>query len=823
MIGHDFRFAGLKKYITTRFGDGKGYPYEGPIKICDVRWNVFAIWNGKDKSIAIQNLRGVVEAVIYPKKLEAEIEKSFAEQAAEIERNKDLVFAGSADDDAAAKIAGTGLIIGPDNAHRAYLDITPTDLCRVPNRNNTIAITDRKYAVKLIDLNKMCVVDSFGKYGNAFGQLSVPSAIDTFMHERKVFYCVGDNGEHQKLHIFNDDFEPVVWVGELGPAPCQFRDIVSVAASNTSTYPAQLKDQDKHEYPYNPVWYKGFCDLEELENHLYDENFNGNFVMGRRMNPKNTYDILHVSRAKKLVHIIVKEEEPSQEPIGPETGKSKGTAGVPQQQQRGVGRGSGGSGGVYIVNQTVEKRLYPCIHALVKDQRHFNVGGDCRPYAMVAVADKGNFRVQVFRFYWTVSPIYRPEIKLSYILGGPKKQHVELLDPCSVSFTPTGELCVSDVGAGNVLLLSRYMELIKRIDIRFVSIRDLEVASVEASNNYTALGSKPSGSNTHHLYKRASKVSVTDGGGGTGGAGVVSHQYGDMGSGSDWLYQVHDFHHAADEPVEDADEAAAARGRGKPPRVMATISSGASGSAKQWKEQGRQGPGLQLVSGSLSHSHSGAVADKEDSGGRGQGQGLIPSAAREDSIGMMSLRSSLSRSTSGIQIAPPERVRRGGGMGSLSRSTSVLKLQRAGSIDTACGASMARSVRTVGTGATSLTRPSTSGIDPEIDDLDSAIMKKRMNVLAEQEQNTANRWDLFNGKPCTVLFTSEGNMVIGYKSGGFYVFGGYNTFSMGNLNQMQVLTVPLILCLSFLDDDDAVPYFCHNHNTIILLIFYPFC
>jgi len=126
---------------------------------------------------------------------------------------------------------------------------------------------------------------------------------------------------------------------------------------------------------------------------------------------------------------------------------------------------------------------------LLKSQRKysFSFGADSRPFATVAVADRGNKRVQIFRMFWERSEWYEPAVELLFVVGGsreetiklePSNKNVEkkkrwrfvnLIDPVSVAYASIGELAVCDSGAGKVYILSGNMDVVKTITMNFLS------------------------------------------------------------------------------------------------------------------------------------------------------------------------------------------------------------------------------------------------------------------------------------------------------------------------------------------------------------------
>lgn len=225
MIGHDFRSAGISKSVSNRFGNGRGKPFAGPVKVCDVRWGVYAVLS-KNGSICVQHARGFIETVIYPLKMQQEVERSIEERRVERERSKEYLASlpkrssgAAAAAAAAAAASASGLEDDEfdnmiDSANRCYLDVSATSLCRVPNRSNTIAVTDRRCSVKLIDVHHCAVVAKFGVWGTEPGNFLLPTAISTFTEGEQLFYCVGDSGDGQRLQIFDQNFQLLTFIGE---------------------------------------------------------------------------------------------------------------------------------------------------------------------------------------------------------------------------------------------------------------------------------------------------------------------------------------------------------------------------------------------------------------------------------------------------------------------------------------------------------------------------------------------------------------------------------------------------------------------------------
>ena len=121
----------------------------------------------------------------------------------------------------------------------------------------------------------------------------------------------------------------------------------------------------------------------------------------------------------------------------------------------------------------------------------FSIGSDCRSYATIAVADRGNRRVQVIRMYWEKSDFYQPSAHVLFVLGGSntsssssslaeKKtdRHMDFADIVSVAYSKGGELlAICDSGSGGAasaigkiyILSGHSMELLRTVSTGFFS------------------------------------------------------------------------------------------------------------------------------------------------------------------------------------------------------------------------------------------------------------------------------------------------------------------------------------------------------------------
>lgn len=268
------------------------------------------------------------------------------------------------------------------NTPFSFIDMQPTDMCKVTERNE-LAITDARFFVHILDLQTKLVTRVFGKGGFGVGEFVQPSSVTTALIHTKpdcpeLFYFVGDSQATQKVKVFREDGTQCAQVGGIGAAPGQFREIMSLSCFNPNLpdTPAKLGTSSVDEtdnieaistspiqptcYEFSfqqegdhtlPGWYKGMQSLDDLENMMYADEFSGNFLMARRkpfvaprsVNSVDTeidaeedilpikapisvipeeplaekiYDMLYISHTKKLDHIVIKENQDPNFPLG---------------------------------------------------------------------------------------------------------------------------------------------------------------------------------------------------------------------------------------------------------------------------------------------------------------------------------------------------------------------------------------------------------------------------------------------------------------------------------------------------------------------------
>lgn len=461
MIGRDYYSWGSKRHISFRSGDNRGNPYLGPIAFSFFEpHSKLVLWN-RLGTIFIQSLLGNVETYIHPQSSKPQVESKL--------QSEDDFF----DDDdwqlryLAADTASSQAVA---KAQRYYLDLCPLAVCILPTAS-MLAVADVKYKIKLVDLDSMTIRSSFGGAGLEPGTFSAPSAIEAVQVGKEFIILVGDSGAGQRVQAFSSAGRLLAHIGEKGPMPGQFRDIASLSAYVDHPMGYSIAPgTDLFVHQYTPRWYRGKkSTLEELEEDLMhmtnqDPALSANFVVAQREKDPSTYDLLHVTESKRIVRLTIKQELPSEE------------------------RGEVSGEGFYIANRVGDKVSHPSIFALIRNERDLHYREECRDSLVIAAVDRKNFRVQVLRMFWTTSQLFSPSMDVIQVLGGSKNLRCTLLDPVCARFSAGQELAICDNGAGSVLILSANMEIIKVLQIAYLSPRDaLQIGRKRDKNAMTNL------------------------------------------------------------------------------------------------------------------------------------------------------------------------------------------------------------------------------------------------------------------------------------------------------------------------------------------------
>lgn len=455
MINNDYKYVGSSNHIKARFGDKQGNPFKGPLKMRFTSRNILAVLSCKDSSISVQNLRGSIDIVYHSVSNKAATDKRMQERQEEKERDRDMWQSKFLAKDTNEKDS-------TEPTAYSYVNSIPTDLAPMPG-TSSVLLADSGFCLRLLNLEEARVSESFGRFGAEPENFSAPTAVDCLRVGQDLVLFSCDAASNQRLQVFDESFRLLASAGGLGPLPGQFRDPVSVTShlpqefSHYSLSAAQHGHQQQEGADslglrsgrHTPAWFRGGASLEQLEAEIYDDDFRGNFLVSRYsgVEPQGAladthaapaFDMLCVTQARALKHWVVSRELQ-------------------------------GARQYFISNQVGEAVRHGSLWELVRHQRRLVLGADPRPHALVAVVDRRNFRVQVFRFHWTASELYRPGLEVAAVVGGAKNRFVELLDPVAAAYSPSGDLAICDSGAKCVVLLSTHFDVVKRISLAYVS------------------------------------------------------------------------------------------------------------------------------------------------------------------------------------------------------------------------------------------------------------------------------------------------------------------------------------------------------------------
>lgn len=158
-------------------------------------------------------------------------------------------------------------------------------------------------------------------------------------------------------------------------------------------------------------------------------------------------------------------------------------------------------------------RSFSSLWELVRNETELERKTDRRPFVWVAVGERTNRRVQIMRYFWTTSEVYRPMCETVYSVGGYREQFVPIKYPTSIDFSSSGELAICDTGLKTVYLLTPYMTLIKAFQVPFRYEEQVKI-----SRSYQV--KKPHRKSLAMSMEAYLLARDGDGGGGGGGGGA---------------------------------------------------------------------------------------------------------------------------------------------------------------------------------------------------------------------------------------------------------------------------------------------------------------
>jgi hypothetical protein len=300
MIGRYYDSWGSKHQIIYRYGDNRGFPFQGPVQLSyleDTR--IFVL--GKNQIISLQNTLGGIEFHLCSDKEQEKFEDQ-------------LIDADINDADWQTKFLTT------ENNQRiktftVYADIQPIAITNLFH-SDLLYILDERNLVKTYDLSKRSIVHSFGKSGMEKGEFSSVSAITSFQISGKPLLMIGDSGGNQKVHFYTAEGEFLTSVGSRGPLLGQFRDIPSLAVYLPEYLTDTATDIDFYTREYKPSWYKGRKHSdEELRDLLAADDQLNNFVIAQDDKDKSLFYIYFINHEKKVMKYSIRYGTISVKPV----------------------------------------------------------------------------------------------------------------------------------------------------------------------------------------------------------------------------------------------------------------------------------------------------------------------------------------------------------------------------------------------------------------------------------------------------------------------------------------------------------------------------
>ena len=549
MIGRDFSQVGTDAGVYAKYGDGYGYPYKGAVTPMFLDSNLIAVLDG-EKGIHVQRLGGISYYVCQnPTSVLAKVnveEDEFAgdlvhsdSHSPNVEPVTKQLDENNEDEESDEDKSYQSVAEIPEEIK--YVDINPVNFSLIPNSFN-LAIADATNVVKVVHKEDWTIEKSIGGSGSGLGKFARISSISYFNIGTELFLCITELG-NQRMQVLNEYGKHVVSVSGAGPMPGQFRDPVSVStfidlnyvSSGRAVTAAELLVQNKEIVSANtvkeklpavtnrrssvddrqssirnanlnsrqtmlssssgrpgsssnnrpksnsrpntnngpnsgqvkPNWYHGICLLRDLKNRIARKMEIGSYALGKRHDDNMIYDFIYVFKYPHAVdpvmeHVVFRINE---------------------------------DGRVINCNEehaAVDNGGYDCIWSAIKKyNKVLRHGTDPRPCVMISVADCGNSRIQIFKYYYTVvMDLYVPSIEVSSIIGGIRKRVVELQEPTAVAYTPTGELVICDSGSRKLILLSKRLDLIRVLSIGFEMVNNTMFRSPNRTHSNSSSPSK---------------------------------------------------------------------------------------------------------------------------------------------------------------------------------------------------------------------------------------------------------------------------------------------------------------------------------------------
>lgn len=440
------------------FGDNLGYPFDGPlIRLSFLDNNTLAVI-GKDKEIYIQKFTGAITEIVIPSLLKSTSQRktttlmnTLANQSVIHAKNvKNLVHDEDSqplNDVSTLKCIDlfiTDIYVLPNS----FLPPPPVDMAPAVRVENSISkatsksIAERKYfvtdvgsnSINILNHNDWSVELKIGQKGSHVGSFEQPYSLSC-LQIHTVTYFITLERLTSRIQVLNAYGNPVAATSTgTGSDPGYFNSPTSIATHLPTVF--RIRDPVTLHEPITADWYLGAMEAKDLLARLESSKEPGSMFLGHRPNDKNVFDIVYM-----LDYFRVQTDT---------------------MYKLANGRILLGSDDTFPSKDSV--------WALLRGWKTVRKGSDRRPYALIAVADTENSRVQIFKFYWTESPIFAPEIRLYQVIGGVRKAggH-KLVRPVSVAYSGSGDLAICDESAHKIIVLAQHTSIVlKEIRMYFV-------------------------------------------------------------------------------------------------------------------------------------------------------------------------------------------------------------------------------------------------------------------------------------------------------------------------------------------------------------------
>ena len=340
--------------------------------------------------------------------------------------------------------------------------------------------------IKMIDRDGWRIASEIGSQGTGLGQFVGISGIDAIrLDGDRTVLCTCDAELHriQILDLSGTCLQTAA--GAEGPKATELRRPSAIA---THVSPSSTGSE-------RPSWFLGeIHHKSELEQYLYDKEDAslGDFCLGQRVEDETLYDLSYLGKGGRVFSLLLRR--------------------VPLAER------TSSPGEVFLSTSAGRGPLFSSIWHLILGQKFLRKPPvDGRPFAHIAVAEPDNCRVNIWRYYWTLSEIYTPSIEQFVCLGGIRKRYVDLQAPTDVSYSFTGELAICDIDkvviiAPNLavvkILRQAYSPLLQTREQREYSAAESEAEEHEAAAKRAEKMARGGEGNVGRQTKQADNSSV---------------------------------------------------------------------------------------------------------------------------------------------------------------------------------------------------------------------------------------------------------------------------------------------------------------------------